>query len=106
MATEKGLGRLLYLYVEKIKRLRRELEGTMARKKDAEVQLRELKWEAKEKKKAPKKIAKNYPDEIDKKVEEITRGFKKATKPYPIEKIVAKVLKKATKKKAAAKKKA
>ncbi len=58
MATEKGLGRLLYLYVEKVKRLRRELEVTIARKKKVEVQLRELRWEAKEKviaKKAAKK---------------------------------------------------
>ena len=71
MSTEKSLKRLIFLYAGKIKRLRGELEGTIARKKEQEVQLRELRWKAKE---------------------------KKTAKPYPIEKIVAKVLRKATKK--------
>ena len=96
MATEKGQNRLILLYAKKIKRLRGELEVAIARKKKAEVLLREFRWEAKNKKGSLtveecnrflhsgglKKTAK-YPDKIDK----------------AIETMAAKVLKKATKKK-------
>ena len=71
--TEKSLRYLIGQRAEKIKRLKNELQTTITLKKISEGELRELRWEAKE---------------------------KKATKSYPIEKMVTKVLKKATKKKA------
>jgi len=55
MATEKGLKRIIFLYVGKIKRLREELENTIARKKDAEADLRTIRWDVKVVKKAAKK---------------------------------------------------
>ena len=55
MATEKGLKRIIFLYAGKIKRLRGEIEDTIARKKDAEADLRDIKWDMKLSKKAVKK---------------------------------------------------
>ncbi len=47
--TEKSLRYLILQYAKKIKRLQQEVADSIARKKKAEVQLRELRWEAKEK---------------------------------------------------------
>ena len=40
--TEKGLKRIIFLYAGKIKRLRGELQATIARKKEAEDELRSI----------------------------------------------------------------
>jgi len=53
--TEKGLKRIIFLYAGKIKRLRGEIEDTIARKKDAEADLRTIKWDVKVSKKVAKK---------------------------------------------------
>jgi len=53
--TEKGLKRLIFLYVGKLARLRKEIEETIARKKDAEADLRTMKWDVNVLKKTAKK---------------------------------------------------
>ena len=55
MSTEKSLKRLIFLYVGKIKRLQQETADTIARKKDAEADLRTIRWDVKVAKKATKK---------------------------------------------------
>jgi len=53
--TEKGLKRIIFLYVGKIKRLQQDVADTIARKKDAEADLRTIRWDVKLSKKAVKK---------------------------------------------------
>ena len=53
--TEKGLKRIIFLYAGKIKRLQQETADTIARKKDAEADLRTIRWDVKVAKKTTKK---------------------------------------------------